>query len=177
MHDLSKLFGVAAGLAVAVFLWALFVSLRKKQSSDAPQFDERQLAARAKAYSSAFFTLLGYLAVVALLDSVAEVRWCDLYTACFLGMMLALDVFAVAAIRSDAYFGIHERPIASIVLFGFVAVLNLGVAVARFAAGEPLLENGLLTRTSSMNLILGIAFVPVTAASIVSAVRARREDA
>ena len=46
-----------------------------------------------------------------------------------------------------------------------------------FAAGEPLLENGLLTRTSSMNLILGIAFVPVTAASIVSAVRARREDA
>ena len=40
-----------------------------------------------------------------------------------------------------------------------------------------LLENGLLTRESSMNLILGIAFVPVTAASIVSAVRARREDA
>lgn len=49
---------------------------------------------------------------------------------------------AVAAIRSDAYFGIHERPIASIVLFAFVAVLNLGVAIARFAAGEPLLENG-----------------------------------
>ena len=43
-----------------------------------------------------------------------------------------------------------------------------------FAAGEPLLENGLLTRTSSMNLILGIAFVPVTAASIVSAVRGRK---
>lgn len=152
-------------------------SLRKERSGDAPQFDERQLAARARAYSSAFFTLLGYLAVVAVLDSVAEVHWCDLYTACFLGMMLALDVFAVAAIRSDAYFGIHERPVASIVLFAFVAVLNLGVAIARFAAGEPLLENGLLTRTSSMNLILGIAFVPVTAASIVSAVRARREDA
>lgn len=177
MHDLSKLFGVAAGVAVAVFLWALHISLRNKRSGDAPQFDERQLAARARAYSSAFFTLLGYLAVVAVLDSVAEVHWCDLYTACFLGMMLALDVFAVAAIRSDAYFGIHERPIASIVLFAFVAVLNLGVAIARFAAGEPLLENGLLTRTSSMNLILGIAFVPVTAASIVSAVRARREDA
>ena len=53
----------------------IIVSLRKKRSGDAPQFDERQLAARAKAYSSAFFTLLGYLAVVALLDSVAEVRW------------------------------------------------------------------------------------------------------
>ena len=130
MHDLSKLFGVATGVAVAVFLWALFVSLRNKRSGDAPQFDERQLAARAKAYSSAFFTLLGYLAVVAVLDSVAEVHWCDLYTACFLGMMLALDVFAVTAIRSDAYFGIHERPVASIVLFAFVAVLNLGVADA-----------------------------------------------
>ena len=177
MHDLSKLFGVATGVAVAVFLWALFVSLRNKRSGDAPQFDERQLAARAKAYSSAFFTLLGYLAVVAVLDSVAEVHWCDLYTACFLGMMLALDVFVVTAIRRDAYFGIHERPVASIVLFAFVAVLNLGVAIARFVAGEPLLENGLLTRESSMNLILGAGFVPVTAASIVSAVRARREDA
>lgn len=176
MHNVSGLFGAAAGAAVAVFLWALFVSLRKKRSGDAPEFDERQLAARAKAYSSAFFTLLGYLAAVALLDSVAEVRWCDLYTACFLGMMLALDVFAVAAIRSDAYFGIHERPVASIVLFGFVAVFNLGVAVARFAAGEPLLENGLLTRASSMNLIMGVAFVPITVAAIVTAVRARRED-
>ncbi len=177
MHDLSRLLGVAVGVTIAAVIWAVLVSLRKKRSGDAPQFDERQLAARAKAYSSAFFTLLGYLAVVALLDSVAGVRWCDLYTACFLGMMLALDVFAVAAIRSDAYFGIHERPVASIALFAFVAVLNLGVAIARFATGEQLLENGLLTRTSSMNLILGIAFVPVTAASIVSVVRARREDA
>lgn len=121
--------------------------------------------------------MLGYLAVVALLDSVAEVRWCDLYTACFLGVLLALDVFAVAAIRSDAHFGTHERPVASIALFALVAVLNLGVAIARIADGEPLLENGLLTRESSMNLILGIGFVPVTAASIASAVRARREDA
>ena len=171
MHNMTGFLGAAVGVAIAVVIWVVVVSLRKERSGDAPQFDERQLAARARAYSSAFFTLLGYL------DSVAEVHWCDLYTACFLGMMLALDVFAVAAIRSDAYFGIHERPIASIVLFAFVAVLNLGVAIARFAAGEPLLENGLLTRTSSMNLILGIAFVPVTAASIVSAVRARREDA
>lgn len=121
--------------------------------------------------------MLGYLAVVALLDSVAEVRWCDLYTACFLGVLLALNVFVIAAIRSDAYFGMHERPVTLIVAFAFVAALNLGVAIARFAAGEPLLENGLLTRESSMNLVLGAGFVPVTAASIASAVRARREDA
>lgn len=140
-----KFFGCCRRRAIAVVIWAVVVSLRKKRSSDAPQFDERQLAARAQAYSSAFFTLLAYL--------------------------------AVAAIRSDAYFGIHERPVASIALFAFAAVLNLGVAIARFATGEPLLENGLLTRTSSMNLILGIAFVPVTAASIVPAVRARREGA
>lgn len=144
MHNMTGLLGAAVGVAIAAVIWAVVVSLRKKRSGDAPEFDERQLAARAKAYSSAFFTLLGYLAVVALLDSVAEVRWCDLYTACFLGVLLAL---------------------------------NLGVAIARIADGEPLLENGLLTRESSMNLVLGARFVPVTAASIVSAVRARREDA
>lgn len=77
---------------------------------------------------------------MALLDSVAEVRWCDLYTACFLGVLLALNVFVIAAIRSDAYFGMHERPVTLIVAFVFVAALNLGVAIARIADGEPLLE-------------------------------------
>lgn len=81
MHNMTGLLGAAVGVAIAAVIWAVVVSLRKKRSGDAPEFDERQLAARAKAYSSAFFTLLGYLAVVALLDSVAEVRWCDLYTA------------------------------------------------------------------------------------------------
>ena len=75
MHIMTGLLGAAVGMAIAAVIWAVVVSLRKKRSGDAPQFDERQLAARAKAYSSAFFTLLGYLAVVALLDSVAEVRW------------------------------------------------------------------------------------------------------
>lgn len=75
MHNMTGLLGAAVGVAMAAVIWAVVVSLRKKRSGDAPQFDERQLAARAKAYSSAFFTLLGYLAVVALLDSVAEVRW------------------------------------------------------------------------------------------------------
>lgn len=74
MHNMTGLLGAAVGVAMAAVIWAVVVSLRKKRSGDAPEFDERQLAARAKAYSSAFFTLLGYLAVVALLDSVAEVR-------------------------------------------------------------------------------------------------------
>ena len=65
MHNMTGLLGAAVGVAIAAVIWAVVVSLRKKRSGDA----------RAKAYSSAFFTLLGYLAVVALLDSVAEVRW------------------------------------------------------------------------------------------------------
>lgn len=85
MHNMTGFLGAAVGVAIAVVIWVVVVSLRKERSGDAPQFDERQLAARARAYSSAFFTLLGYLAVVAVLDSVAEVHWCDLYTACFLG--------------------------------------------------------------------------------------------
>lgn len=68
MHDLSRLLGIAVGVAIAVVIWVVVVSLRKERSGDAPQLDERQLAVRARAYSSAFFTLLGYLAVVALLD-------------------------------------------------------------------------------------------------------------
>ena len=59
MHNMTGFFGAAVGVAIAVVIWVVVVSLRKERSGDAPQFDERQLAARARAYSSAFFTLLG----------------------------------------------------------------------------------------------------------------------
>ena len=59
MHNMTGFLSVAVGVAIAVVIWVVVVSLRKQRSGDAPQFDERQLAARAKAYSSAFFTLLG----------------------------------------------------------------------------------------------------------------------
>ena len=62
MHNMTGFLGAAVGVAIAVVIWVVIVSLRKERSGDAPQFDERQLAARARAYSSAFFTLLGYLA-------------------------------------------------------------------------------------------------------------------
>lgn len=64
----------------------------------------------------------------------------------------------------------------SSVLFAFVAALNLGVAIARVAAGQPLLDHGLLTHESSMNFIMGLGFVPVTVAACMSAVRAHRDD-
>ena len=60
MHNMTGFLGAAVGVAIAVVIWVVVVSLRKERSGDAPQFDERQLAARARAYSSAFFTLLGY---------------------------------------------------------------------------------------------------------------------
>ncbi len=97
------------------------------------------------------------------------------------GVAVAAVIWAVVVSlrkkRSGDAPELDERPVTLIVAFAFVAALNLGVAIARIADGEPLLENGLLTRESSMNLVLGAGFVPVTAASIASAVRARREDA
>ena len=133
MHNMTGFLGAAVGVAIAVVIWVVVVSLRKERSGDAPQFDERQLAARARAYSSAFFTLLGYLAVVAVLDSVAEVHWCDLYTACFLGMMLALDVFAVAAIRSDASASMSVRSRRSCCLRSWPC----SISVWRLPASQP----------------------------------------
>ena len=94
MHNMTGFLGAAVGVAMAAVIWAVVVSLRKERSGDAPQFDERQLAARARAYSSAFFTLLGYLAVVAVLDSVAEVHWW-ICTRRVFRHDVALDVFAV----------------------------------------------------------------------------------
>lgn len=45
MHNMTGLLGAAVGVAIAAVIWAVVVSLRKKRSGDAPEFDERQLAA------------------------------------------------------------------------------------------------------------------------------------
>lgn len=61
MHNMTGFLGAAVGVAIAVVIWVVVVSLRKERSGDAPQFDERQLAARARAYSSAFSRCWGIL--------------------------------------------------------------------------------------------------------------------
>lgn len=48
MHNMTGFLGAAVGVAIAVVIWVVVVSLRKKRSGDAPQFDERQLAVRAR---------------------------------------------------------------------------------------------------------------------------------
>lgn len=45
MHNMTGLLGAAVGVAIAAVIWAVVVSLRKKRSGNAPEFDERQLAA------------------------------------------------------------------------------------------------------------------------------------
>ena len=39
MHIMTGLLGAAVGMAIAAVIWAVVVSLRKKRSGDAPQFD------------------------------------------------------------------------------------------------------------------------------------------
>lgn len=41
MHNMTGFLGAAVGVAIAVVIWVVVVSLRKERSGDAPQFDER----------------------------------------------------------------------------------------------------------------------------------------
>ena len=57
MHNMTGFFGAAVGVAIAVVIWVVVVSLRKERSGDAPQFDERQLAARARSRTANAFRI------------------------------------------------------------------------------------------------------------------------
>lgn len=176
--NLSYVLGVLAGLLTVALVYVVFLLLAKRHGRcGKAQFDERQVAARGKAYRFAFFTVLFYLLAWGLFELSTEIRLWDTYTGCFLGVFLSVMVFAVVAIWNDAYFALNERPKFYIGLCALVTVLNLGIGIRNlFDGGNPIIENGILTY-HSVNLVVGGMFLILLIVMAAHTRREGREDA
>lgn len=169
--------GVICGLLAVALVSTLLALLRRKGcTSKNAQYDERQEQARGKSYRYAFFTLVIYLLVWGLFELATGIRWCDTCTGCFLGIFVSVDVFAITAVCSDAYFAVNERPGWFLGIFSVVTVLNLAIGARQLLHGEAIIENGLLTYRSC-NLLVGVCFLVLTVTAAVHLRRAGREDA
>lgn len=174
--DKSQTFvlGIVAGIvAVAIVFRIIFWRKKKKGEGSQCRYDERQIAARGKAYKAGFFATLIYMSVYGVL-SVLNVQWCTAPVGVFLGCFFGIGVFICECIFSDAYFAVNQKPRVYLVLFTVVAVMQLINGAAAIKRGD-IVENGLLT-VESLSLACGVLFVVVLVAVAMKSAQIKREE-
>lgn len=127
--------GILAGLAT-VFLIRF---LTKKRGPC--KYDERQMLARGEAYRAAFWTLVAYMGINGILFMGTGFVWADMLTGSFLGIFLALTVYAVVCIAKDAYLPLKEKPKTYFAILGAVVFVSLFMILVDEA---PIVTDGML---------------------------------
>lgn len=131
------LVGMLCGIVAAIIVAVLITQFGKKfENKNLPaEYDERQKLARGKAFQAGFFTLLIYNGICYLLEFM-EIDWCEPGNAIVLGIFLAVTVFAVTAIRADAYMRLNENLKSSVLLWVVLLVCNGVTTGLNIASGD-----------------------------------------
>ena len=154
MKDISYYIGVAVGFLIVVG-FGLLVRFVFKTKHVKPEFDERQIIARGKAYKAGFFTLLIYGAICTVLQAL-ELNWMSGLLREVLGIVLGAGVFAVVAILNDAYLGFNENNRYSIIILLIVGLLNFACGIMGIITDGLSSNSG--TRTYIVNLMVSLLF-------------------
>lgn len=174
-HGFAWLAGFVVGLLLVAVICFLFGRKFYTDGSRKPKFDERQELVRGRGYKYAFFTLLVYHLLYALLKTGFGWTVLDEMTGMFIGLYLSIGVYACYAIRHDAYFALNEKRWNYILLFAVIAVINAVLGIAKILRDEFVVD-GVISYTSSMNLLLAVLFLAILAALLVKEIASRREE-
>ena len=163
-------FCVGLFLVLSVFLIVRILNNNKTKT----EYDERQILARNSAYKTSFFTLMSYMALIALLDSF-DFKWAEFDLQMLLGIFISVGVFCSICIFKDAYFSYNEKSMKSFLSVCIVLVaMNISAFVMNVVFGdEALFENGLLTHYSA-NLFVAILFTILLIMSIIKNMISKR---
>ena len=166
--------GIVCGvLAVMLLCWLIISRINKKTGVEKKEYDERQQAIRDKGFRFAYLTLLGYMAVFALLHSL------DVFTGnvsgwLFIGVILSLLVHIVYSIYMDAYFRVSDSPKSYIILFAILGLTNIVLGVLKRVNGE---VEGAFPAYGDLNAIIGVMLlITVVNILIKLAIDKRSED-
>lgn len=162
--------GLAAGIVFGVIIVVIVVNIRKKKGISC-SYDERQIAARGKAYKYGFFTFLIYFALYGIFQMLTEGKYVTSLVGITIGICVAVFVFASNAVWNDAYFSIQESPRYYMGLFLAVGLLNLvnGVRGIIGHGGEGMIQENI------MCLSAGVMFLLLMAVAIVKRQKDKRE--
>ena len=154
--------GFAVGLTLVLVVGVIIARFARRKGACRGQYDERQLAARARGYSAAYATLLIYLAIWMVLRAL-ELPFFQESLSVLLGVLLSIAVFVGHSIFHDAYFKASESPRAWVGIICAVGLLNLGIGVVKLFRGasvaERLYDNGNLFVGALLVFTLGCVLI------------------
>lgn len=153
-------------LLVALLVVLLITLFMRSHDNRKYDFDERQKLARGKAYRNALFTLVGYLLITAIFDSMTGVQWSDYFTEVSIGMCLSVDVFTIQCIFSDACVSLKEKPGINIAFFSLMSFISFTNALQGCLNGYGSSQGGKINY-NSIGFITAIAFAVNVLAMIV----------
>lgn len=136
--------GLFFGIAFAVLAVAVMCVIRKVNGKEyLDKYDERQLLARSRAYQAGFFTFMICIGLDAFMK-IFDVSIFEDPMGEFTALFAALIVFAVTAIRHDAFLGLNRKWKSQVILYTIITLLQLFNTVTAFRDGE-LIRDGKLT--------------------------------
>lgn len=163
--------GFIVGILIVAVVGLVVKKRLLKRSGGVREYDERQVAARGRAFAAAYFTLLIYLSLWMLLQAL-ELPLFAGPGMVMLGMLLSITVFVCHAIFHDAYFYASDRPKIWLWIIGATGLMNLVIGIGRLVRGatpaEKLVENA--------NLMVGGMTVVILACSLVKLAVDRRSE-
>lgn len=174
-HSFAYIAGFAFGILLVAVVMFFFGRYAHTDGKRKPKFDERQELVRGRGYRYAFFTLLVYHLVYAVLKMAFGWAVLDDITGMFIGLMLSISVYACYAIWHDAYFALNEKRKYYIWLFAAVTVLNGVIGIGHVVRGE-VFVNGRTSFSNCLNLLCAVLFLVVLAALLIKEIASRREE-
>ena len=143
-------------ILILVFIFAFVRIISTRAKSKGCGFDERQELIRGRAFKYAFFSILIYVASYGPISALLEKDFMTTSTALFVGIFIALIVFAVYNIWNESFFALKQTPINFILLFSITAICSGYSGICSIRDGS-IMENGLLT-LECMSVVASIAF-------------------
>lgn len=120
--------GFVVGILLVALLCGVMVKMARRNGGGKGEFDERQLAARGKAYAMGYYTLLLYLLFWMIMRSL-ETSFFMEPESVLIGALLSLAVFVGYCIFHDAYFKASESPRFWIIIICAAGLVNLALGV------------------------------------------------
>ncbi|MCF0106637.1 MAG: hypothetical protein HUJ53_07745 [Holdemanella sp.] len=170
MHD--RILGIIIGFfGLLVFCVLVFYSSKRNRNKNIDKYDERQLAARGKAYKAGYLALMLYFGLLTA-AYVAEIDIPDKYNIPILfgGICFGLGVFCVVAINNDAYIALNEKRGSQMTTLILLTVANILIAAANIIINN---KSGIWIT----NIFVALLGFIILAAILIRQKKADKEDA
>lgn len=169
------------GLIMIMFL-AFFVvvmvigrKLNQRLMQGALPYDERQKLMRGISYQYAFYTLVGFLVLSLLVNTVSGKSWCSTEIMIILGLCLATAVYCISCIWKDAYVAPRMNVRRAVWITGVIGIINITGGVMEVLQGRITVRSGTLVSFPA-NLIVGITLLLVDMALVIRVQREKQNQ-